>query len=543
MAKFNTSDYPEIGKAAEAYDIARAEFQKLNRQLDETPTNSKSYSEILKRRNDAKTKADAALKKYKDITAKSKSEFEALQKRTEANKKRKFLKAKLKSLQNDRQRAEDKGESTVSIDDAITQIQSDLGKIKTEEKPKPEITEDQNRPKGVPAGAKFTSETGQWTLGDKKWDRNGKSLTPTKTPTPGPEKDKQPELPEIPGVFDPARFRMGEEASMQAAAGTLPIGAKSDLKTLLTKTEFWYDMPDYIFETVPELGDLLVKAVNEKWDNDKFLSSAKLTKWWQSNTGTFRERIVNKAKYNELRTAGQDVTRTDYGQYIARQIRNVKAQAKSIAGVTLDDAQAQQIAEKIYDGNLDDDPLAINRLIIPFIGKVTDRYAGKDVTTYGGQALQNYQVLQGIAKANGLSLKDILPQISTTLTGGDLEKAVLQGLAAGDIDVNRIAQNARMVAAQGQPEYVRNLLNQGYDLEQIYSPYKSVMASVLELNPEQINLNDPTLRNAINNNGDMNIYDFKRALRQDTRWQYTENAREEVSNAALQVLKDFGFQG
>lgn len=37
---FNTSDYPEIGKAASAYDVAKSEFLKLDRQLDETPTAS-----------------------------------------------------------------------------------------------------------------------------------------------------------------------------------------------------------------------------------------------------------------------------------------------------------------------------------------------------------------------------------------------------------------------------------------------------------------------------------------------------------------------
>ena len=69
------------------------------------------------------------------------------------------------------------------------------------------------------------------------------------------------------------------------------------------------------------------------------------------------------------------------------------------------------------------------------------------------------------------------------------------------------------------------------------------MSNVLELNPDQIDLNDPTLRSAINNNGDMNIYDFKKALRKDPRWQYTANAAQDVSNAVLGVLRDFGFQG
>jgi hypothetical protein len=458
---------------------------------------------------------------------------------------------------------------TQSISAGTVEVDLKTGEVKTEAKtPAPDTQYKYGVYKGVVDGKEVdvvqTSDlqifvnqqpyTGSIKFGDKVSQyKNGYLVTDQK------KTDKKEKL--LPGKKEPAgvvgepsvkpgepikttaemaAFRAGERGGIGPVA---PITQKQDLKGLLAKTEFWYDLPDYIFETIPELGDLLVKAVDGGWDAEKFLSAAKLTKWWQSNAATFRTRIIDKAKYNELRSSGVDVSKTDYGQYLSKQMRNVKAQAKTIAGVTLDDAQAQAIAEKIYDGNLDDDPLAINRLIIPYIGKVTDRYAKTDVTTYGGQALQNYQMLQGIAKSNGLSLKDILPQISTTLTGGDLEKAVLQGIAAGDIDINRVAQNARMVAAQGQPEYVRNLLNQGYDLAQIYAPYKQTMASILELDPEQIDLNDPTLRSAINNNGDMNIYDFKKALRRDNRWQYTEAARQDVSNAALSVLRDFGFQG
>jgi hypothetical protein len=69
------------------------------------------------------------------------------------------------------------------------------------------------------------------------------------------------------------------------------------------------------------------------------------------------------------------------------------------------------------------------------------------------------------------------------------------------------------------------------------------MANILELNEGQIDLTDPTLRMAINDKGDMNLYDYSKALRQDSRWQYTGNAREEVSDAALTVLRNFGFQG
>ena len=350
----------------------------------------------------------------------------------------------------------------------------------------------------------------------------------------------------VPSNFNVGRFRRADEASMAKADGVTPPTAKTPLDKLLAKTDFWYDLPDYIFKLDDKLGELLVEAVDKGWDEAKFLSKAKLTPWWQKNSSTIRTRIIDREKYNDLKAAGEDVTKSEYGLYLSKQMRSVKAKAKEIAGVTLTDEQAQSVAQKIYDGFLDDDPLAINALITPFIGKVTSivgtGVAGKQ-TGFSGQALQNYQTLQGIAKANGFSLKDILPNVSALTAGGDLETAVLRGLADGSLDINRISQDARALAATGQPKYVRDLLSQGYDLQDIYAPYRKTMATELELNPDQIDLNDSTLRMAITDKGDMNLYDFKKALRQDNRWQYTGTAKEEVSDAALRVLRDFGFQG
>ena len=69
------------------------------------------------------------------------------------------------------------------------------------------------------------------------------------------------------------------------------------------------------------------------------------------------------------------------------------------------------------------------------------------------------------------------------------------------------------------------------------------MSRILELDEGQIDLLDPTLRMGINEKGDVNLYDYEKALRQDSRWQYTGNAREAVSDGALTVLRNFGFQG
>jgi hypothetical protein len=101
----------------------------------------------------------------------------------------------------------------------------------------------------------------------------------------------------------------------------------------------------------------------------------------------------------------------------------------------------------------------------------------------------------------------------------------------------------RRTAKAGLPDKVGVLLDEGIDLNAIYSPYKNLMARVLEISPDSIKLNDPTLRSAIGPEKEMPIYEFERALRKDPRWQYTDTARQEVSDVALEVLRDFGFTG
>jgi hypothetical protein len=418
----------------------------------------------------------------------------------------------------------------ISLTAAKLQIKSKL--------PKPVVTK-LTGPTG-PAAAKPTGPTGPTVL-TKPTGPTGPTKAVTPTGPTGPTKAVTPTGPTGPTKAPTITGPTGGTGPTTVTGPTAPL---TPLETLLKQTEFWYDLPDYIFKLDPALGKLLVQAVAEGWDDAKFLAKAKLTPWWQKNAESVRTKIVNREKYNELRAAGEDVKNTEYGMYLDGQMRAIKAQAKQMSGVTLTDAQAQSIAQKIYDGNLENDALAINALLVPFLGKVTSIVGnGVSNTSFGGDALKNYQILQGIAKANGFSIRDILPNISALAAGGDLETAVLRGLADGSLDINRIAQDARVLAAAGQPEYVRGLLNQGYDLQDVYAPYRNQMGSILELDPNTIDLNDATLRSAITDKGDMNLYDFKKLLKQDKRWQYTASAKEEVSNATLGILRDFGFQG
>ena len=142
------------------------------------------------------------------------------------------------------------------------------------------------------------------------------------------------------------------------------------------------------------------------------------------------------------------------------------------------------------------------------------------------------QDLARAASSNGLSLDTDFKGIADTW---------VKRIESGE-DPDIFKQMIRDVAKRGYPESITKLIDQGLDLDTIYSPYKRAMASILELNPETISVNDPTLRSAIGPDKETTIYDFEKALRKDYRWEYTDNAKRDVSNVALKVLRDFGFQ-
>lgn len=117
-----------------------------------------------------------------------------------------------------------------------------------------------------------------------------------------------------------------------------------------------------------------------------------------------------------------------------------------------------------------------------------------------------------------------------------------QRLKAGE-KIENIKNTIRETASLGLPDNVKKIVGSGVDLSTVYSPYKSILAQTLEINPNSINLDDPTLRMAIGPDKEMSLYEYQKVLRKDPRWQYTNQARTEAANIATTVLRDFGFMG
>lgn len=302
-----------------------------------------------------------------------------------------------------------------------------------------------------------------------------------------------------------------------------------------------YNMPDVIFKNIPSLGELLKRYVDNKLTDQQFILELQNDPWYRSNSKEIKARYVQLYNYEDLVKKGLATGTTDYEQKLNGIVRNIQAKARAMNGIEIPDDQAKLMAKDLYIYNLDADPAVLTERLARFIRPSGGMIAGQPTIGYGGEALKNYQNLQALAKANGFKIEDVLPRdaMGAPMTA----EGTLEQLATGKLDINRIAQDIRKLAAVGQSDYVKDLLGQGYNLDAIYSPYRQRMAAVLEVDPNTISLTDPALRMGINKEGDLNLYDYEKALRKDARWQYTQNARNEVSTAALQVLRDFGFQG
>jgi hypothetical protein len=196
-------------------------------------------------------------------------------------------------------------------------------------------------------------------------------------------------------------------------------------------------------------------------------------------------------------------------------------------GIKLQDSDIGDIANNILSMGIGATSSLVDGLI-----RAKFRYAPG--VAIGGFAGNNLAALKQTAEANGLDLDKSFTQSEV--------QSWLSNILQGE-SIETYKRRIRQTAGAGLPDKISALLDLGSDLESIYAPYKNIMASTLEISPETIRLNDPVLRQAIGQEKEMSIYEWERFLRKDPRWQYTNQARADVSDAIRTVAQDFGLAG
>lgn len=166
-------------------------------------------------------------------------------------------------------------------------------------------------------------------------------------------------------------------------------------------------------------------------------------------------------------------------------------------------------------------------------------------STVGGRAkgrqdlLQSLdaQSIQKIARAYNYSPTDIDDQIVSAVTGK--EYAPTGTILTAD----SIRQNAQK-AAKAAFFHLSDQIDAGLTLEDIFSPYKEIAASVLEKSPNQISLKDPMFAAALGSkkDGQPSLSEWETMLRTDKKYgyEYTTRANQDATNLALTLAKAFG---
>jgi hypothetical protein len=153
-----------------------------------------------------------------------------------------------------------------------------------------------------------------------------------------------------------------------------------------------------------------------------------------------------------------------------------------------------------------------------------------------GPSGKYFIALKNFAADNGLSLSD---QAATRYANN---------IVGGVINESTAFNTVRESAANAFPA-LGEKIKSGIDLKTLADPYIQSMSNILEIPDNGIDLFDPKIRSALaytlpdGKVGTKSIYDFEKELRQDPRWQFTNNARSQAADVASQVLKDFGFRG
>ena len=270
-----------------------------------------------------------------------------------------------------------------------------------------------------------------------------------------------------------------------------------------------------VLTTYPELAALFRKGVAEGWSAEKFQGKVRNTKFYKNHTESWRNteilRLTDPKTYNQQIGSARD---------------ELVAQAEAM-GATLTGKALTSAVNQVYRLGLKGSQVT----------KLLSNYVVEHNGVLGGAAGTTQQELKALARANGVSYND---NWYTTAA-----KNVVGGVrAAQDYESDIRAQ-----AASAFPVYAEQI-KAGQNVADIASPYVQRMSALLEINPNDIDLFDNSIKQALSGRNPetgkaetKSLWQFENDLRKDPRWQYTNNAREATSSITNGILKMWGLSG
>lgn len=283
--------------------------------------------------------------------------------------------------------------------------------------------------------------------------------------------------------------------------------------------EATYGWAKAVLTSNSELKRLAERAVKEGWTSARFIAGVRGTKWYRSRPESAREAIV--------------LQKTDPGEY-NRRLSSMKYHIQNLykqmaGGAKMQSKWLQTAATQALMMGWTDEELRYT------IGRATGygRLLASD--QLGGEAGQIEDFIRKSAADYGIKVSD-------SWIAGRLKAAMMD-----HTDQDGILENIKHMS-KAQYRLFSDDIDRGVTIREIAEPYIDSMARILEVNPQQVDLFDPHIRNALTkwdtDKGKpvpKTIGDFENDLRQDPRWMKTRNAEEQIMGIGRNLLAKFGL--
>ena len=284
-----------------------------------------------------------------------------------------------------------------------------------------------------------------------------------------------------------------------------------------------------LIDSVPELKQLFEDADKEGlFDPDSGETGQKRFENWVQDSQWFKENSLNARQMLALE-------QTDPGQFAERletEKMRVIAQGSDL-GFPISDANATNLARQSLMGNwmgegrgqkLDDALMALPR-------STSD---GSDPAKATGSLGEYMRKLRNAAAMNGLTYSNdyYYHQANSALTG----------LTSIEDSISDIREEA----AGLWPPYA-DKIRAGQNARDLASSYIQNMASVLQIDPESISLDDPFIQGSITSFDDQgdprpkSLWEQSNELRKDPRWIESNNGQNKIASAVSGVTAMFGI--
>lgn len=445
-------------------------------------------------------KYEAAKKKYQTLNA---EKTKLLEKgKAEVAKKKSTKQAnKIQEIEDNIQRAKDKGEDTAALE---AELKKEQEKADAAGKTYNQLREEQIKE------TKVKGYTGSGTK-DKPLTFGGENFT---------------------GTYKGKTYKDGILQTTTPAPGASD-GDKGDSKeNTADDKQLWISYLRTVFETIDdkkqkaELDRIFDTAKKQKWDEKTFMENLKNTGWWQQTLPSLRQFLLES---KDPRKAG----------FFAEKVKNnidditAKLEALGIARTAVDPATGKIIDNTEYIKGIAVEAIKNNWTDDQLENWLATK--GDFLFTGGGTIGSYYDRVNQTAYMYGIALDDNMKKAINT--------SLLDPLDGRDAQywMNSVKQMA-FDAPQNKP--FAEALKAGRSLYEVTSSYRNQMASLLEVDSTAITWDDLMGKVLDKDSGNARTFaDFTKALKQDPLWQYTRNAKETYSGMALDLAKMFGFAG